>query len=439
MSFHYVGKQLSDRIISITLSAYHSRVNHVMDNKQRPFSDTLVAISSITAINYGGRTEINYMFGKHHLYTGIDYEYIYKDGNRTKSLILQPNLPVKTEKLWDNARIRNIGMFTEYNIPIGKFELTGAIRVDLNDATCRSMAFYAMNGQLVYSEPDVSSSFINLSVSAGAIYHIKKNLKINLALGRSVRNPDMVERFIMLLPVGYDNFDYLGNPQLNPETNNQVDLSANYRPVNIGSFNCNLFFSFVQNYITGKEVPPSVVKPQTKSVTGVKKFYNADHVYLYGFEFSYTTPERNKLGIIAVAALTAGINPSATKYIIQNNQVVGQEIVKNDPLPEIPPFESTVSVFYKFLKDRLIPKISIRMVAAQNQISQSYYELKTPGFVLADLSIYFKYNRYLGISAGVNNIFNNAYYEHLNRRIIGSDLPLYEPGRVFYANLIITL
>ncbi|MCK4407067.1 MAG: TonB-dependent receptor, partial [Bacteroidales bacterium] len=113
--------------------------------------------------------------------------------------------------------------------------------------------------------------------------------------------------------------------------------------------------------------------------------------------------------------------------------------IKNDPLPEIPPFESTISVFYKFLNSKIIPKVSVRLVAAQNQISQAYYEKETSGFVLADFSVNYKYNKYLSLSAGVNNIFNKAYYEHLNRRIIGSRQPLYEPGRVFFVNLILKI
>ena len=439
MSFNYTGKQLNKRINSVSFSVYRSGVDHVMDNKERPFSDTVVAVSAITALNWGGRTEIIYTFGKHTFYSGLDYEHIYKDGERTKSLILQPNLPVRKENLWDDAKLKNLGAFTEYNAPLGKVDLAGALRFDFNDATCRSMELKTMGGQVIWSDPDVTSSFFNLSISAGVIYHIGKNLNIDLSLGRSTRSPDMVERFILLLPVGYDNFDYLGNPQLKPEINNEIDLSGHYRHEKAGAFYLNGFFSLVQDYITGKEIPPSVVKPQSKGVVGVKQFYNADHVFLYGFEFSYATPERYKLGVTAVAAITAGINPSATKYIIQNNQVVGQEIVKNDPLPEIPPFESTVTVFYKFLKERLVPKVTVRMVAAQNRISQAYYEQTTPGFVLADLSVYFKYNKYLEISAGVNNIFNIAFYEHLNRRIIGSGQPLYEPGRVFYVNLIVTI
>ncbi len=41
--------------------------------------------------------------------------------------------------------------------------------------------------------------------------------------------------------------------------------------------------------------------------------------------------------------------------------------------------------------------------------------------------------------AGVQNIFDKAYYEHLNRRIVGSSDPLYEAGRSFYLNLTINL
>ena len=31
-------------------------------------------------------------------------------------------------------------------------------------------------------------------------------------LGRGVRSPNMVERYITLLPVGFDRYDYLGYP-----------------------------------------------------------------------------------------------------------------------------------------------------------------------------------------------------------------------------------
>ncbi len=79
------------------------------------------------------------------------------------------------------------------------------------------------------------------------------------------------------------------------------------------------------------------------------------------------------------------------------------------------------------------------MVAAQNHVSEAMYEQESQGFVTAGLYFDLIFNRYLNISAGVDNIFDNAYYEHLNRNIIGSTNNLYEPGRVFYINLMFNI
>jgi iron complex outermembrane receptor protein len=41
----------SHKVKRITLKAYNSDVHHIMDNKERPFSDTVVAVSDIKAMN----------------------------------------------------------------------------------------------------------------------------------------------------------------------------------------------------------------------------------------------------------------------------------------------------------------------------------------------------------------------------------------------------
>jgi iron complex outermembrane recepter protein len=47
--------------------------------------------------------------------------------------------------------------------------------------------------------------------------------------------------------------------------------------------------------------------------------------------------------------------------------------------------------------------------------------------------------KYINFGVGINNLFNQAYYEHLNRKIVGSILNLFEPGRSFFFNLIVTI
>jgi len=126
---------------------------------------------------------------------------------------------------------------------------------------------------------------------------------------------------------------------------------------------------------------------------------------------------------------------SATRGIIENGEVTGQETVENDALSEIPPFEGRVSFSYKFLNGDLIPRISGRFVSKQAHVSEAFYENESPGFITAGFVFIYSFNKYLSVSGGVNNIFDKAYYEHLNRNIIGSTIPLYEPGRVWYLNL----
>ena len=101
--------------------------------------------------------------------------------------------------------------------------------------------------------------------------------------------------------------------------------------------------------------------------------------------------------------------------------------------------ESSVVLFYKVHKGKFVPKVKVRMVAPQNHVSEATYESTSPGFVVTSLTLNYTLNKYFKVSGGVNNIFNTAYYEHLNRNIIGSTYNLYEPGRVYYINLIFNI
>ncbi len=438
-SADYVYKNPGKIFQAAHAKIYLSDVNHEMDNKQRPVSDTVVAVSEISAINFGYRAEGGFSIAGGTFHAGTDMEDISKDGNRVKTFIMQPTMPVKTEKLWDNAHISNYGVFAEFVRPFGRFIPVFAIRLDFNQAGSDTMTYENMQGATIYEQDKVSSSFTNFSLSVGSDWALNDRLTMNLSLGKGVRSPDMTERFIILLPIGYDNYDYLGNPALKPEINYQADLSVKWQVPKTGLFNFGIFFSFVNNYIAGVQVPESVVKPQTKGVYGVKQFTNLDNAWLTGFELSYSSPSDKVWVVEAQAGLTYGINPEAVHYIIEEGEVTGSEIIKNDALPEIPPFEASAGFSWKFFEGRLIPKAIIRAVTAQNHISIAYDERETPGFILAGLSLYYKFNKVLDVSAGIDNLFDEAYYEHLNRNMVGTRANFYEPGRNIYINLKFSL
>jgi iron complex outermembrane receptor protein len=201
----------------------------------------------------------------------------------------------------------------------------------------------------------------------------------------------------------------------------------------------NGFFSYVKDYISAEMLPSSVIMPATLGVPGVKQYVNVDDATFTGFEFGYTSPQAFKLGVNVIAALTYGRIPTVTKYIISAGQITGDTVIKNDALPEIPPFETTLSVNYRLLNGKIVPKVSYRLVAAQHHVSNAFYEHETPGFSVLNISVAYKVSKNIDINAGVNNIFNVSYYEHLNRKIIGSSEKLYEPGRMIFVTLNLSI
>ncbi len=438
MSADYSAKDISNIFHVLKAKIYRTDVAHVMDNKNRPFSDTVVAVSIIDALNQGARVEAGLNIANSILTVGVDFENIHKDGERVKSMITQPGLPVKKEKLWNNSEITNTGIFADYVKTINSWDFIAAARLDFNAATSDSISImHPKLGEIYhYGTDSITSNFTNFSISVGATKNLNKNFAISLALGRGTRSPDMTERFIILLPIGYDRYDYLGDPNLKPETNNQVDLTFKYKNEKMGIFQLNGFYSLVNDYITGKLLPPSQQKPLTNGVLGVKQFYNAGNARFRGFEWAYAAPANLKFGASLFASYTYATIDKVHQYVMNDQgQVIDDLELENDALTEIPPFESTVTVFYRFFKGKLVPKINVRMVAAQKHISQAAYEKETPGFMLAGFSVNYNFNKYLAVSGGVNNIFDVAYYEHLNRNIIGSTNSLYEPGRSLYINL----
>jgi len=58
--------------------------------------------------------------------------------------------------------------------------------------------------------------------------------------------------------------------------------------------------------------------------------------------------------------------------------------------------------------------------------------MATPRFTLFDFDSSYDINAFLGAKFGVQNIFDQAYYEHLNRPIGVNRIPMNAPGRNFF-------
>ncbi len=424
---------------SLDLKLYHSLVDHSMDNTERSLSDTVAAYSDVLADNKGLRLQAGLNLGGGVLTAGVDREQITKDGDRVKNLIMQPTYPIFTEPLWNEAWIHNTGLFAEYRYLLERTELIAAVRLDLNSAGSEDILIKKMTNTIYFND-NTGSEFTNFSASAGVTRELGEHLKLSLALGRGVRSPDMLERFIILLPVGFDRFDYLGNPQLKPEANHQADLTLEYTHPTYGAILLNGFFAYVKDYITGQRLAPAEQVPLTADVLGVKQFYNAPSATLKGFEFSYLSPAQLPFKLSLSAALTYGTVEEATAYVKDEaGKITGETLLADDAMPEIPPFEGNLSLSWPLFGGQLVPRAGLRLVAAQKHLSAAFEEDETPGFQLIDVGLNYRFNEYVTVSGGINNLLDEAYYEHLNRRMISSKGNLYEPGRIFFVNLVLDI
>jgi iron complex outermembrane recepter protein len=433
MAIDYSVKSLSDAVDLINLKVYQSNVHHIMDNSARESWSSKQMVADVYAVNTGGKADVEMKFNQHRVNAGLDFENIYKDGIRTMTMEMMGTTSVKKFNLWKEALIQNAGLFARYNTILKSFVVDFAFRLDYNKADSKDTLKIINNGVEYFNK--LRSEFINLSANLGFIRSITKNMSLSLALASGTRSPNMLERYIKLLSVGYDSYDYLGNPQLKPETNYEADLTFKYLNEKNGNLYVNIFYSYVKDYISATMLPSTVVMPVTSGAPGVKQFINVDHATYSGFEMGYTSSQKYKLGCSMNASYTYGRIPSVTKYIFTGNQVTGDTLIKNDALSEIPPFETTLNVYYPFFKGKLIPKLSFRLVASQRHVSQAFYEPETPGFGLLNFSLVYKVNKIIGITAGINNVFDRSYYEHLNRKIIDTTEKLYEQGRVLHIQI----
>jgi len=395
------------QINQLSADVYHSRVNHVMDNRDKAMAGMVNAVTDARTRVYGAKLEMTSPINSGLLFWGADYEYSNIDGIRTRNFLMG-DMKGKTLKdnVWQDGKISNYGLYAEFRTHISRMQYVVSTRFDINHATAGQA-----DPLFIQSAGSLDSDFLNWSLSAGATRSLSEKMDLGIWIGRGVRSPGMQERFINYLPVGRDPYEYIGNPQLNPESNYQGDIKIRWNGA-WGMSEMTAFYSYIDQYISAKIRPD--LNPKQMGVPGVKQFMNLDKARLYGFEYRFNA-RAGKMRFNMNAAYT-----------------IGENLENHEPLPEIPPFEADGSISYLFRNGQFEPAFSIRAVSRQNRVVESFGETETPGFLLLNSRITAHPWSNVALSAGINNIADVTYYEHLSCSVQGSSAPIYNPGRSFF-------
>jgi iron complex outermembrane recepter protein len=404
------------KIKTWSTAAFLSMVDHLMDNMSKELTPRMVdAFTSASTKSYGGRTEFNLELDRGRAYVGGDIKIEEATGYRTREFLMGPNTgTVAVDNVWQGAKINRSGVFTEYHVHLDPNHFTVSARLDLNHATIRQTA-------TEYESIHVKDAIVqvNPSVSLGISRELAENIDIGLWLGRGQRSGSITERFINFFPVGLDPYELIGNIDLKPEVNNQADLSLNIKTERF-RVSGNVFYSWLQQFISS-EIRPDL-SPRMAASPGVRMFTNIQNADMTGFEISWIQAW-----------------PMNLQHHLDAAYVYGKNLKKGEPLPEIPPLDIRLRVSGKYLDNKLLPEISLRQVFAQKRVSPSFGEGVTNSFLLAGVNVSYLFHPHVKFTGGVENLFNRAYHEHLNRRFSGTDRYIYNHGRNIFAAIVYKL
>jgi iron complex outermembrane receptor protein len=432
ISLDYSIDQISKIVTNLTFKSYYTFVDHLMTNENRPNFMMMDMKTPVTSNSYGGKLELTLRpFENFLVYSGLDAEIIKRDGERTRIIkknmmgqTLDPPI-VKIDKVWQDATTQDFGVYSEATYKVSnQISFTGGLRADLvfadvNDPATTTAG--AVMGTTVPGFEDLyGSGFKNITEytqagNFGIKYHQKGTL-IQLAYGLGTRSPSMLERYVYHMVIGLDSYEYVGNPYLRAEKNNQFELALNHKNEKL-IFGAGVFYSYMKDYISAiyKDGNPDFAIVYSNSKPYAKQFVNVD---------------ANQIGFDAFFGYKITKNISFDTNIAYTD---AHNETYHEPLAKVSPFTANFSLKYE--TEKLWADIRTQVVSEQNKLATSFGETEiTPGHTTVDFRIGGKVYKGLNMGASVLNIFDTAYYNHLNfnynnafDHLTGDKV--YEPGR----------
>ena len=392
----------------IDINAYYSQVSHLMNNSKRNAS--MFMETDARSETYGAKIRVK---GKR-LRAGLEVLGWLWDSKTTMGSSTQNTIP--------RVEFLDLGIFGEYSKRLSKnIGIKAGLRIDKTSMKAdpekanTDMYFTYHNTRKLNAEEIYPSGNVQIFYEPG------KNLRIFGKLGHAFRSPDPQERFFALNRMGMmENRygDWVGNPNLKGTKNTEIDAGIEYKG---GNFNikASLFYSILTDFITVHRV--SAVN--STGIGNKAKTYTNVNANIYGGEIS---------GIFLISQnLFIDTNLSYTRGTKEKDP--SRNIYDTD-IAEIPPLKGRVALRYD--KWKYFAQIETQFQATQDNVDSDLGEKKTPGWAIVNLKAGVKYKG-INFLAGINNLFNKEYYQHLSylRDPFSTGNKIPEPGRNYYLNL----
>ncbi len=370
-----------------------------------------------------------------HLTAGADLRFLKQGLNEFNQFGNGPPLPSRIPR----SHSINPGLFLEGSLPVtDQLTVRSGVRTDWVSMNAETSPAREL---LLVGEFD--QHFVLWSAFFTADYQVDRHWTITSAFGHSMRPPTMTEMyalgpFVAALPQFAFTRLY-GNPELNSERMWQTDLSLSgkFEKTQLGVTG---FHSWVNDYIT-----LDLLNPPDGVIFG---YANADLATLAGVEAFVQYDVNSCLTAYGTGSFVEGRNQRrrSVRAIVRDSPLVGalignsapdRPIPKEEPLPAIPPLESRLGLILHQPCPEPVWSVEFaaRVVDNQDRVARSLREEPTPGFTTYEIRGYWRPSDQIVLTAGVENLTNKLYKEHLDTHIFAE---VFQPGVTFYFGTEVT-
>ncbi|MGB1142231.1 MAG: TonB-dependent receptor, partial [Halioglobus sp.] len=255
-----------------------------------------------------------------------------------------------------------------------------------------------------FNNADREQTDDNFDVVARGSYKASATSSLYVGVARKTRSPSYQERYLWLpleATAGLaDGNTYTGNIDLDPETANTIEFGLDFSNGST-TFSPRIFYSYVEDYIQGtpsKVTPAVMFVRMMNDMNGTSnpdplQFNNVD-AELYGFDMDWAWRISEHWSLSGVV-----------------NYVRGKRDDTSDDLYRIAPPNASLRLDYA--GHDWTAGIENIVYAEQDDVSQANREQETNGYGVVNVNATWQATPSLQLAAGVDNIFDRKYEEHL--------------------------
>lgn len=413
---------LEGPVDALRLEVSRANVDHLMDNfslreltapmpMEAP-AESHTTTARLTASSRLQRVELDY---------GLDFQRVEQDAQALNAMT-----GMLAFRQWPDGRTDQFGAFVEGDWQLDdRNTLRGGLRVDrfeseIDTRLDKGIATHPVVPVAIRESSRGTKSDTEISALLRYHHRFNRNLEGYAGISRTAVAPNLTQKYIALTMRNPDTgammLSKVGNPNLDPEAHNQVETGLSWTDDRLVA-DANLYVDQVDNFIL-QDRQIAGLMPVTTS------FRNVD-ARLYGGELDLSFAMTDWLATRAQLSYVRGRNTSDSR-----------------DLPQIPPLSGNLGLHAErgALDGAVVLRWAARAEAIDEQSGLDTSE--TGGYAVLDLNAGYDIHRNWRLEAGVDNLFDRTYAQHVNRAYSGvfgdPTARINEPGRTVWARLTAT-